>query len=253
MFLFVTVFAFGLLFPPAGFSREINIQKAQKLNDAGMDKYRKKEYQAAAELFREAIGIYPKYVNANYNLACVYAVAPKCSFSKNEREIYKYLKKAILLDPAKRTKAANDPDFESVRKHWPFIKIINMPKTDKEIYDAIVKVGIVEKIIQKIGESGEEFSRFSKNGEYEYQYEVKSETPIDSGEFVTITNIKNIKGKFYVERGKIVVLIKSNIELKRVHGVEEMIKDDYFDVPKKEIQNPDVFLSVQNPDELCGI
>ena len=87
---------------------------AQQLNVRGMDYYKKKQLEAAALVFYEAIERDRYHVLANYNLACTLALLRRkhgaCS-GFHPGDAFTYLKAAIDMDKRRRSRANQDKDF----------------------------------------------------------------------------------------------------------------------------------------------
>lgn len=75
------------------------------LNNLGVIFMNQKMYEPAAASFKEALHIRHDYVDAHYNLACLYAQK-----NDTEQSLF-YLKKAMALNPAVRQWAARDDDL----------------------------------------------------------------------------------------------------------------------------------------------
>lgn len=247
--LFITAMALTAVLPLVA----IDINKAKEFNNTGMKFYSEKKYKEAAGFFKKAISLYPGYANANYNLACTYALAQQCEFATGEREIFKYLEKSIRLDPAKKEKARKDTDFRAFYNSWNFIKLTETVKTDSEIFAAIVKMKTHKTIRSGMQTSGSEEYSFKSDGSFLYTDTNTRTEPIDNGEFVTINDKRTKSGKFSVTAGKVVLLIKSDVLTREVHGQEDMIKDDYYEKPLREVHSPDKLFAFQDPDAFCGI
>ena len=75
-------------------------------------------YKDAILSFDKALKFKPNYVNAWFNKASIYALQGDVDQS------IRNLKKAIALDPSTRTYAKNDSDFDLVRNHQRFKKLL---------------------------------------------------------------------------------------------------------------------------------
>lgn len=69
-----------------------------------------KDYAAAEEAFFHVMDIRPDYVDAQYNLACLYALTGRMD------EALKALSRAVVLDPGARDWALMDKDLAGLRK-----------------------------------------------------------------------------------------------------------------------------------------
>jgi len=78
------------------------------LNNLGVVYMKMKRYKWAIIRLNEAIRIKRDYVDAHYNLACLYAQI------NDRKKSMVYLKKAIALNPEARLWAARDADFKSL-------------------------------------------------------------------------------------------------------------------------------------------
>jgi len=101
--------------------------EAQRLNESGMEYYKKKDYTNAATEFEKAIKADPKHKLANYNLACTYALMfNECEVFPRESDIFNQLKKAAELDPNVKTKAPKDSDFKNFNKSTRFLDALGL-------------------------------------------------------------------------------------------------------------------------------
>jgi tetratricopeptide (TPR) repeat protein len=76
-------------------------------------RHRQGDAAGALELYRHGVELAPDDHVTNYNFACYWAA------EGNEEECEKYLRRAIEADPRHNSKAAIDPDLESVRdRDW---------------------------------------------------------------------------------------------------------------------------------------
>lgn len=92
------------------------------LNNLGVIFMNQKMYEQAVASFKEALHIRRNYVDAHYNLACLYA-------QKNDTaQSLFYLKKAMALNPAVRQWAARDDDLTNLADLPEFNKIKQMRK-----------------------------------------------------------------------------------------------------------------------------
>lgn len=90
----------------------------QALNNLGVVYLKMKRYRWAIIRFNDALGIKPDYVDAHYNLACLYA-------QKNDtKNSLFYLKNAVDINPEARLWAATDDDLKTVADLPEFQKIV---------------------------------------------------------------------------------------------------------------------------------
>ena len=92
------------------------------LNNLGVIFMNQKMYEKAVASFNEALHIRHNYVDAHYNLACLYA-------QKNDtKQSLFYLKNAMVLNPVVRQWAARDDDLRNLADLPEFNKIMQMRK-----------------------------------------------------------------------------------------------------------------------------
>jgi tetratricopeptide (TPR) repeat protein len=90
----------------------------QALNNLGVVYLKLKTYKWAIVRFNDAIDVKHDYVDAHYNLACLYA-------QKNDRQqSLFYLKNAVHLNPEVRQWAAQDDDLKNLADLPEFNKIV---------------------------------------------------------------------------------------------------------------------------------
>ncbi|MGD8718654.1 MAG: tetratricopeptide repeat protein [Candidatus Zixiibacteriota bacterium] len=76
-------------------------------------RHRQGDAAAALGLYRRGVELGPDDLVTNYNFACYWAA------EGDEEECEKYLRRALEADPKHNSKAAIDPDLESVRdREW---------------------------------------------------------------------------------------------------------------------------------------
>lgn len=97
---------------------EIDPQNAQAFNNLGVIYMSEKNYRRAIMRFNNALDIKHDYVDAHYNLACLYA-------KKNDvpQSLF-YLKNAIEFNPEAKKWAKNDSDLETVANLPEFKKLV---------------------------------------------------------------------------------------------------------------------------------
>lgn len=88
------------------------------LNDLGVAYMQGREYMEAQKSFEHAIQQKPDYVDAHYNLACLYALQGEKMRSLN------HLKKAISLDPSVQEWAEKDRDLQNLKAQPEFQDIL---------------------------------------------------------------------------------------------------------------------------------
>lgn len=90
----------------------------QALNNLGVVYLKLKTYKWAVIRFKDAIDVKHNYVDAHYNLACLYA-------QKNDtQQSLFYLKNAVNFNPEVRQWAAQDDDFKNLANLPEFNKIV---------------------------------------------------------------------------------------------------------------------------------
>jgi tetratricopeptide (TPR) repeat protein len=88
------------------------------LNNVGVIHMHDKNYPAARSAFSEVIRLRPDYVDAYYNLSCVYAMEGRVP------ESLVHLKKALSLNPSVRVWAKNDTDLANLRGVPDFERVL---------------------------------------------------------------------------------------------------------------------------------
>jgi len=92
------------------------------LNNLGVIFMNQKMYEQAVASFNEALHVRHNYVDAHYNLACLYA-------QKNDtKQSLFYLKNAMVLNPVVRQWAARDDDLRNLADLPEFNKIMQTRK-----------------------------------------------------------------------------------------------------------------------------
>lgn len=92
------------------------------LNNLGVIFMNQKMYEQAVASFNEALHIRHNYVDAHYNLACLYAQK-----NDTEQSLF-YLKNAMVLNPVVRQWAARDDDLRNLADLPEFNNIMQMRK-----------------------------------------------------------------------------------------------------------------------------
>ena len=100
----------------------LDSNSVRALNDLGVAYMQGREYSEAQESFEQAIERKPDYVDAYYNLACLYALKGEKTRSLT------YLKKAISLDASVREWAKKDRDLENLKRRTEFQKILGVTR-----------------------------------------------------------------------------------------------------------------------------
>ncbi len=95
-------------------------KRADELNDAVLDAYRRDDYDAALEMLEELIELEPNLVYASYNLACLYALK-----GEQDKALF-MLEQAIELGFEELAFARHDPDLTSLRDHERFRKLVGL-------------------------------------------------------------------------------------------------------------------------------
>jgi tetratricopeptide (TPR) repeat protein len=91
----------------------------QALNNLGVIYMSQKNYKWAIIRFQDALAIKPDYVDAHYNLACLY------SQKKDVARSFHYLKAAIKLNPEARQWAKNDNDLKELNRYPDFNNLMD--------------------------------------------------------------------------------------------------------------------------------
>lgn len=124
--------------PRDGWARDSRSERVDErsslLNNEGMRRYKAKDYEAAARLFRDAIEADPDRPLPHYNLACTLALlraaGKQCETDASVTELVSHLEDAIRLDKDRRAKAAKDRDFDSVRNRFAFQRALGLTSHD---------------------------------------------------------------------------------------------------------------------------
>ena len=116
--LFVLLFIFTAL--------SIFSQNAVELNTKGFQLYEQKKYEEALVYFERSFELDPSYHYPHYNYACTAAILLSesyCEYMHLITEIYAHLEKTVQLKPQYKAKMMKDPDLESVRNTYRFLRI----------------------------------------------------------------------------------------------------------------------------------
>jgi tetratricopeptide (TPR) repeat protein len=97
---------------------EVDQHNVLAFNNLGVIYMGEKNYKRAIMRFNDALNIKPDYVDAHYNLACLYAQKNDAS-----RSLF-YLKNAIRHNPKVRKWAANDSDLQVMADLPEFKKLL---------------------------------------------------------------------------------------------------------------------------------
>jgi tetratricopeptide (TPR) repeat protein len=89
------------------------------LNNLGVILMAEKNYPAARSRFEKAIRLKPGYVDPCYNLACLFALTDQ------PEQGFRYLKRAISLNPQVKAWALEDADLEKLRQQPGFAEIVD--------------------------------------------------------------------------------------------------------------------------------
>ena len=100
----------------------LDSKSVEALNDLGVAYMQGRDYVEAQESFEQAIQRKPDYVDAYYNLACLYALKGEKIRSLN------HLKKAISLDASVREWAKKDRDLQNLKDQTEFQEIIEVTR-----------------------------------------------------------------------------------------------------------------------------
>lgn len=100
---------------------EVDRYNVQAFNNLGVIYMKEKNYKGAIRRFNSALDIKHDYVDAHYNLACLYA-------QKNDvTQSLFYLKNAIGFNPEVRKWAINDGDLKALTNLPEFKKLMEKP------------------------------------------------------------------------------------------------------------------------------
>ncbi len=107
---------------------------ASELNTDGYRLYKQEKYVEAVQKFEGAIAADATHVLAHYNLACTLAILRTkpggvCEHDAYAEVIVGHLQEAVRLDPARRKRAAEDPDLVSVHDTYGFQRLIGRDPT----------------------------------------------------------------------------------------------------------------------------
>ncbi len=107
----------------------------ESLNDAGMNHYKKGEYELAAALFRGGTLLdgttddIKQLALCYYNLACTISILSETDENyDNLDECLSYLERSFALSPDRVARAQKDPDFDSIRNTQAFMELIDKYK-----------------------------------------------------------------------------------------------------------------------------
>jgi hypothetical protein len=157
---------------------------AQDFNEAGMYFYNRQMWNEAELMFSQAteLDLDRTYVLAYYNLACVLSIrlseVPPDELggigwyneilgeSIDAGVAFSYLDFAVESDPARGTKARQDPDFENLRLVDPvFFDVVTLPEDQRTVFKQdLTYVSFnsfeysISLIFSEIGHEGEEYS-----------------------------------------------------------------------------------------------
>jgi tetratricopeptide (TPR) repeat protein len=101
-------------------------QNAVELNTTGFELYEQEKYEEALIYFKKSFEADPNYHYPHYNYACTAAILLSqsyCAYMNLIPEIYQHLEKTVQLKPQYKTKMMKDPDLESVRDTYRFLRI----------------------------------------------------------------------------------------------------------------------------------
>ncbi|HDQ03439.1 MAG TPA: tetratricopeptide repeat protein [Deltaproteobacteria bacterium] len=97
----------------------IDPKNVSALNNLGVIYMKQKDYKNAQASFNKALNIKSRYVDAHYNLACLYAQKKEM-----DKSLF-YLKNAIEFDPQVKLWAKNDKDLKFLHDLPEFVSLIN--------------------------------------------------------------------------------------------------------------------------------
>lgn len=95
-----------------------NPRNVQAFNNLGVVYMKRKNYKWAVIRFNDALALQPNYVDAHYNLACLYS--QKKDFARS----FQYLKSAVELNPEARKWAKKDSDLRELRRFPDFNNLL---------------------------------------------------------------------------------------------------------------------------------
>jgi tetratricopeptide (TPR) repeat protein len=110
-------------------------QSAVDLNTQGFQLYEQGKYEEALEYFKKSFTLNNNYHYPHYNYACTAAILlaqDYCTYDYLISEIYEHLEKTVQLKPQYKTKMMKDPDLESVRNKYRFLRIAGFDSDKKE-------------------------------------------------------------------------------------------------------------------------
>jgi len=101
-------------------------QNAVELNTKGFQLYEQGKYEEALAYFKKSLTLDNNYHYPHYNYACTAAIllaTNYCVYMHLVPEIYEHLEKTVQLKPQYKSKMMQDPDLESVRNTYRFLRI----------------------------------------------------------------------------------------------------------------------------------
>lgn len=114
-----------------------SLNKARELNDKGYNEYKKGNFKAALDLFKQSMEYDYKFYLSHYNYACTLGVLMKKDYPEwyeHKKELIYHLTKVKELKPDYISKIKTDPDLDPVRKEFGYMLMLGYsPSKSKDV------------------------------------------------------------------------------------------------------------------------
>lgn len=104
-----------------------SLSKAKELNEKGYNEYKKGNFKAALDLFKQSMEFDYKYYLSHYNYACTLGVLMKKDYPEwyeHKKEMIDHLTKVKELKPDYISKIKTDPDIDPIRKEFGYMLML---------------------------------------------------------------------------------------------------------------------------------